>query len=103
MSTQSMQFYAHLGDLKIEFEDLCGPCEKTVRGYLGQINRPMEKPSPDRKPKTAQEEAIELLTAKKEEIKDDEEKSKLPQKRKSKVIPLTPGEDHVIPMTVDGE
>lgn len=43
------------GHIKVTFEDLCGPCQRTVHSLLEQIGKRIEGVSPDRKPKEAKE------------------------------------------------
>jgi len=37
--------------VKVGFEDLCGPCHRSVRGLLEQIGKRIEGMSPDRAPR----------------------------------------------------
>jgi hypothetical protein len=38
-----------LGVITVSFEDLCGPCHRTVRALLDQISKRIDGVSPDRK------------------------------------------------------
>lgn len=41
-------FEARLGEMKVEFEDLCTPCQRTVHALLEQIGRKIDGVSPAR-------------------------------------------------------
>lgn len=45
----SSDFVATMGALRVQFNDLCTPCQKTVKNHLEQIGKKIDGLSPDRK------------------------------------------------------
>ena len=56
------------GHIKVTFEDLCGPCQRTVHSLLEQIGKKIEGVSPDRKPKEPKPEAKKTANGNGEQV-----------------------------------